>query len=258
MLFSPNLTMAVNDMIDKTLVTPLYTQVADQLRREIIARQYGDHGCIGTHTQLAERFGVSLRTIRAAALQLEQEGLVDIRQGKGTFVRGGMVVDRLRDLTGISQFLADLGVETEVAVPIFEQMDTPVWLDPDVREGLGPQCVYIRRIVVVSGRPVAEATMYLPGRFWGSFTKEEVEQRTVYQIYQKKLGIELGRGRQTIRAGGADQDLAVDLEVPPGSPLLQLRRRAYDAQGRLIEYMFLSYVADQYSFEVEMDLNKEL
>ena len=79
-------------MVDKNIITPLYTQVADELRKEIMSKQYGESGCIGTHTQLAERFSVSLRTIRMAAQVLEREGLVDIRQGKGTFVDRKSVV----------------------------------------------------------------------------------------------------------------------------------------------------------------------
>ena len=80
-------------MVDKNVVTPLHVQVTNELRKEILAKNYGENGCIGTHTQLAERFGVSLRTIRTAVQQLSDEGLVDIRQGKGTFVRRTMFVD---------------------------------------------------------------------------------------------------------------------------------------------------------------------
>ena len=53
-------------MVDKNVVTPLHVQVTNELRKEILAKNYGENGCIGTHTQLAERFGVSLRTIRTA------------------------------------------------------------------------------------------------------------------------------------------------------------------------------------------------
>jgi len=245
-------------MVDKSIVTPLYTQVADELRKEILSKQYGESGCIGTHTQLAERFSVSLRTIRSAAQLLEKEGLVDIRQGKGTFVRGNTLVDRLQDLTGISNMLSDLGVEKEVRVPVFELVDTPAWLDRDVREALGKQSLFIRRIVVMEGMPAANADMYLPGKYYPYFTREEVEANTVYQIYQDKLGVELGRGRQTIQAAGATGDLAECMQLPENAPVLQIRRRAYDAQKNLIEYMTLSYEASRYCFEVELDLYRRI
>ena len=73
-------------MVDKNVVTPLHVQVTNELRKEILAKNYGENGCIGTHTQLAERFGVSLRTIRTAVQQLSAEGLVGILLGMGTLV----------------------------------------------------------------------------------------------------------------------------------------------------------------------------
>lgn len=244
-------------MVDKSISTPLYTQVADKLRQEILAKHYGDSGCIGTHNQLAERFDVSLRTIRTAAQILEKEGLVDIHQGKGTFVRRTMLVDQLQDLTGISNLLTSLGVEKDVHVPEFRLVDTPEWLPVDVREKLGTRCLFIRRVVEVKGAPAANTDMYLPEKFFEQMTREEVEVSTVYQIYQNKLGMELGKGRQIIRAGGATADEAGSLQIPEGSPVLRIERKAYDSRENLIEYMVLTYEASKYSFEVELELSKQ-
>lgn len=243
-------------MIDKSVVTPLYMQVANELREEILSGKYGTHGCIGTHTQLTERFSVSLRTIRKAVQTLEEEGLVEIRQGKGTFVRGTMLVDPLQDLTGISNMLNEMCVEKQVSVPVFKLIDVPGWIEQDVADILGKKCLFIRRIVSIQGTPVANADMYLPEKFYPSMKKEEVEINTVYQIFHEKFGITLGRGRQFIRATGARGELAESLHLPENSPVLQIERKAYDSQGNLIEFMLLTYEASKYCFEVELDLNK--
>lgn len=243
-------------MVDKNISTPLYIQIADVLRREILSKQYGDHGCIGTHAQLAERFSVSLRTIRSASQLLEKEGLVDIHQGKGTFVRRTMLVDHLQDLTGISALLKCIGMEKEVSVPEFCLVDTPAWAQPDVRRELGGRCLFIRRIIKIRGEPAGCADMYLPEKYFSQMTRAEVEASSIFQIYQNKLGIELGRGRQIIRAAGATYEEAANLQIPENSPVLRIERKAYDAQGRLIEFMLLTYEADKYCFEVEAELNK--
>ena len=227
-------------MIDKNVITPLYMQVANELRKEVLSGEYGENGCIGTHTQLAERFGVSMITIRKAVQILEKEGMVEILQGKGTFVRRSTLVDPLEKLTGISNMMLSLDMEHQVLVPI---------------EELGEKSLFIRRIICLQGVPIADADMYLPGKYASYFTKEEVENSTVYQIYQSNLGIQLGRGRQVIRAAGADKELAQNLEIVENSPVLQIIRKSYDNTGNLIEYMILSYEAGKYCFEVEMDLD---
>ena len=242
-------------MIDKNVITPLYMQVANELRKEVLSGEYGDNGCIGTHTQLAERFGVSMITIRKAVQILEKEGMVEILQGKGTFVRRSTLVDPLEKLTGISNMMLSLDMEHQVLVPILELRETPKWMDSDVCEELGEKSLFIRRIICLQGVPIADADMYLPGKYASYFTKEEVENSTVYQIYQSNVGIQLGRGRQVIRAAGADKELAQNLEIVENSPVLQIIRKSYDNTGNLIEYMILSYEAGKYCFEVEMDLD---
>ena len=144
-------------MIDKNVITPLYMQVANELRKEVLSGEYGENGCIGTHTQLAERFGVSMITIRKAVQILEKEGMVEILQGKGTFVRRSTLVDPLEKLTGISNMMLSLDMEHQVLVPILELRETPNWIDSDVREELGEKSLFIRRIICLKGVPIADA-----------------------------------------------------------------------------------------------------
>lgn len=242
-------------MVDRTTNVPLYKQVANELRKEIVLKKYGDRGRIGTHTELAERFCVSLITVRKAIELLEQDGMVDIQQGKGTFVRNSSLIDPLKNLTGVSNMMDDMHVKTEVTVPILELCKTPDWLPRDVRQILGRTALHILRISSVQGTPVANTDMYLPAKYDGCFTKEEVERQTVYQIYQNKLGVRLGKGRQTIRAAGAHGMVAQNLRLPENWPVLQIERKAYDDKENLIEYMILTYEASRYSFAVELELS---
>lgn len=244
-------------MVNNNVITPLYVQIANELRKEILSGKYEQHGCIGTHNHLTERFGVSLITIRKAMQLLEKDGIVEILQGKGTFVRQMALVDPLQDLTGISNMMSSMKMENQVSVPVFELRPTPDTLDNDTIQALGETSLFIRRIVSVDGVPMAIADMYLPGRFAGTFTREEAEKRTIYQIYQDKLGMNLGKGRQVIRAAGASDDIAKCLCIKPGSPVLQIERKAYDDKETLIEYMILTYEASKYCFEVELALNRQ-
>ena len=63
---------------------PLYRQVVDRLRREIAGMPAGAR--IDSEPQLTNRFGVSRLTVARAIEILVDEGLVDRRQGLGSFV----------------------------------------------------------------------------------------------------------------------------------------------------------------------------
>ena len=72
--------------VDPTSNEPLYQQVAGELRASITRGDVAPGERLGTHRELAARFGVSLITIKHALSRLADDGLIYGRVGKGTFV----------------------------------------------------------------------------------------------------------------------------------------------------------------------------
>ena len=103
----------------------MYEQIAARLKNEILEKKFGSSGNIGTHTQLAEEFGVSLITVRKAVQLLVDEGLLDVVQGKGTFVKNTVLQDDLTRLTGASNIILESHLSAKVDVAAFEIIDTP-------------------------------------------------------------------------------------------------------------------------------------
>lgn len=65
---------------------PLFDQVVEQLREQIASGRWPVGSRIPTEPELAERFGVARGTVREAVRALAHNGLLDIRQGSGTYV----------------------------------------------------------------------------------------------------------------------------------------------------------------------------
>ncbi len=242
-------------VVDKNSGAPLYRQIADILKNEIIHKKYGNHGCIGTHDEIARRFGVSMITVRKTMKLLAEEDYVDVIQGKGTFVKQSILQDNLSRLVGASNIIAAHGYPVSAKMLDFEFRETPQILN--LAEEMGPQCLHFKRLHYISGAPAAFSEIYLPYRYGVQLTWEELEQNTVYQLYQDKLGVELGKGRQIISADRASQHVAQALEIKLNWPVLSIMRRAYSASGELIEFMRMYYEYSQYSFEVELDLGTQ-
>ncbi|MFJ9605288.1 GntR family transcriptional regulator [Kitasatospora sp. NPDC101176] len=66
---------------------PLHKQVAAAMRQSIAAGEWPPGTQMPTETDLAEKYGVSRPTVRLAVAALRSEGLLDVKQGRGTFVR---------------------------------------------------------------------------------------------------------------------------------------------------------------------------
>lgn len=242
-------------MINKSSSVPMYEQVAHILAEEIAANKYERSCSIGTHAQLAVRFGVSIITIRKAISLLVQQGLVDVTQGKGTFVKSTRMSDNLTRLTGVDNIISDSNMTGETRVITFEMIDTPETFDTELKHSLGRRSLRLERLHIVESTPAAYAEIWLPMKYGEMITKLEVETNTIYQLYETKWHMSLGKGRQIIRADAASEKVAEALGVPQGSPVLSITRRAYTDSGQLVEYMQLYYEYTQYSFSVELQLS---
>lgn len=72
--------------IDPGISTPLYQQVAADIRRKIVAGELQIGVQLPPHRELATRYRVSLITINKALAGLVSEGILNSRVGRGTFV----------------------------------------------------------------------------------------------------------------------------------------------------------------------------
>jgi len=74
--------------IDESSPLPLHAQVADQVAWLIATGGFTEGDLLPPVRQLAEQLGINFNTVRAAYKQLETDGLVEVRRGKGTTVLG--------------------------------------------------------------------------------------------------------------------------------------------------------------------------
>jgi GntR family transcriptional regulator len=68
---------------------PIYRQIADEVQRTIIVGILKPDDSLPAVRQLAATLKVNPNTIQHAYQQLEREGAVYVRRGKGTFVAAG-------------------------------------------------------------------------------------------------------------------------------------------------------------------------
>jgi len=71
---------------------PLYVRVRNEIRKEIEhgATKLGSDGALGNQQHLASRYNVSVGTVKRALGELERQGLIVSRQGKGVLLTGGV------------------------------------------------------------------------------------------------------------------------------------------------------------------------
>ncbi len=93
--------------IDRTESTPLWEQVAAEIRRAIADGEAKPGERMPLAKDLATVLGVNRNTVLRALRELRDEGLLELRQGRGITVAGtaerGAVMRRVRELVAFAR-----------------------------------------------------------------------------------------------------------------------------------------------------------
>jgi GntR family transcriptional regulator len=222
------------------------------LQDEIAERRFSPGEALPAEDELAKRFGVSRVTIRAALEALGSQGLIERRQGVGTFVR------ELSRPEPLVVPIMDLGARnreivrtTRAHVVEFDFTPAPRHVRNHFQAALGDLFQRAVRIRYMNDRPIMQVTTYIPEAIGRQFGPDDMEGGSLYAILQR-FGITYGSGEQTVSAAAADPIVAERLNVAIGAPLLKVTRMHYDAEARPIQHFEL--LAAPATYELRMPL----
>ena len=213
----------LNDLARRGTGFAIWRQIAEQLRRDIIAGNALPGTRLPTESALAARFGVNRHTVRAALASLIEERLIEARRGSGTFVTN---TERLVHTIGLRTRLTD-SLESQGASSgtrmLSSRLEQPdVWTDR-VLELDGRQALRLESVRLAGDRPISRGTHW--------FDPERVPH--IADDYQRLGSIttalaEAGitdylRTSTTVTARHADAEEAHSLALAAGAIVLVVR-----------------------------------
>ncbi len=231
--------------IERDTVRPIYVQIADQLRAQIMAGGFKAGRRLPTEPEFMREYGVSRSTVRAALALLEQEGRLTRRSGKGTFVTHREFEQDLSDLRSFPEAMAAQGFVVSLK-PVHWELSLP----PDeVREQLGlelgQKVVRIERVHLCDDEPVATDCLSMPAWVSDHVAVERLLTNSTYEVLETQAGLPLGAARQRVSAAAASRHMAGLLNITTGDPVLQVDRLTYTLSGVPIEHLTMQYRADR-------------
>jgi GntR family transcriptional regulator len=218
--------------------TSLYAQIAAALRDDIAGARFEPSGRLPSEEELRTRFGVSRVTVRLALADLEREGLIDRRKGKGTFTSGKQVRHALDTLRSFHESLKLQGFRAEMRL-------IRAGAEPDADgEALGFR---IERLHLADGKPIAVGVSRLPASLQ-DLDWRKLADLPLYAVFQQALGVALQKAEFAVGLGAAAPEVAGLLEVAVGEPLLTLERSSFDVEGRCVDRSTFHIRPERYQF----------
>lgn len=112
-------------VITSASAVPLYLQVARDLKNRIEKGEFSANGAIPPETVLCSDYDVSRATVRKAIQTLIDDDVLDVRHGKGAFVRQAKVTSSLSTFKGFSHFCNINNIELSSNVLVLALIDPP-------------------------------------------------------------------------------------------------------------------------------------
>lgn len=208
---------------------PLYLQVSAYLAREIAAGRPAPGARLAPERQLAADLGVAVGTLRQALDDLAEKGLIDRRQGSGTYVRAGAGKAGVYALLGLE--LKDGGGLPSAEILSVDRLPKPAHLPAF---GTVPEGHRIRRLRRLSGQVAAVEEIWLDGAFAERLAPEDLSD-SLYLTYATRLGLVIARAEDRVGQAPAPDWTPPAFPHPTGAPLPHVLRRAWTAGGLCAE-----------------------
>lgn len=244
-------------------VIPKYHQLARLLRAQIIKGRLQPGDQIPTEENLCREHGLSRGTVRQAIHVLEQEGLVQREQGRGTFVAVPKPKQQRAFFT-LASFDEDMrrqGREPSTRVLVAERQAAT----PEVQERLqlrsGEEIFHIERLRLADNVPVAYEIRFLAIALCPELLQQDITHNSIHTLLIEHFHIPLVRTVHTVEVRLLSNFEASLLQTPPGSPAFYVDRLTYTTgpagQRPAVWYQAL-YRGDEYHFRAEFESHQTL
>jgi GntR family transcriptional regulator len=229
---------------------PLYIQVASVLRTRIQSGQWSAGEKISTLEELEQEFEVARVTVRQAVDILREEGLLQARQGRGTFV-SKKTQDRhwIKLATNWNSLIESLKNNVPRRLVIDEDVSPPNLGSAD--GNLASSYVKLRSVQYQNEDPYSVVNLHLAREVF-DLNPEKFRSAAALVTIDAMNEIALSEAHQTLTIGSADPEVADLLKVSIGAPTVEAHCVVIDDGGIAIYVGDIIYRSE--SIKLQMDL----
>lgn len=211
---------------------------------------YPPGSMLPSEIDLGEELGVSQGTARKALIELEQKGIIERRQGRGTFVALRTPESslfhffRLRDRNG-EQIVPELEQEAIRRRAATGQERTALHGSPE-------EVYEIVRVRSLRGVPLCHEICVVPTALFPGLQERAPLPNTLYVLFQQAYSCVVMAAEENLTAGLLGEDFSEALRTGPDTPVITARRKTYDLLNRVVELRTTRFLTGENSYFVRL------
>jgi DNA-binding GntR family transcriptional regulator len=246
--------------IDRSSPLPAWAQAAQHLRRQIETGRFPGGERLPSEAELAEVFGVSRLTVRQALGKLSDEGLIDRRQGVGTFVLPRKVAVQ-HDLSLRSSWRERFQEEGHQTCSELLDARPGQLLPPDLAERLAPSdpttgMVFLKRLQRVDSLPIGITESWVPEKVAPGLAERPLDDGSLSTTLRNHYGHNAAVVENTLETALATPADARLLDTVTDVPLFLVTTVSRQKNGDLLDVSRTSWVGGRVRFHFLQNLDE--
>lgn len=218
------------EQLDTNNAVPLYEQLRVALRERLDSGVLDPGERLPSEVELCRKYGVSRITVRRAVDELVEEGILERRQGKGTFVAPKRAVVSIMALNDDATEGFYSRYKERKRSLVVSKKEYPAnrsereWL----HLGENDHVFILTRRLLLDGKPwMIDRATYAVRRFPDFFDRVRDDTST-YQLMEEIYGVSMCRAHREITLTYATNEQGELLDCAPGTPLFKTFKVVYD------------------------------
>ena len=228
---------------------PLYAQLKEQIIAVIARGDLAPGDQIPSQRVLCAKYRMSHMTVRRTISELLHEGVIYAIPGKGLYVTEPKQ-DAEPPLRGFTEDMSQRGMVASSQVLAAEVVGASTVLSSALGVPIGTALIYLRRLRLADGEPMAVQGSYLPQALCPGLLEYDLGRGSLFALLQNVYRLRLADGTTVVEAALADAEHAKLLGLRAPAPLLIVEQLNYLDSGQAIEFVRSAYRADRYRLRV--------
>jgi GntR family phosphonate transport system transcriptional regulator len=239
-------------MVERGSGVAVWRQIGEALAQDIRSKLYGVGEQLPPEAELAAKFSVNRHTVRRAMGALEQDGLVRIEQGRGTFVQEHAIDYAIGRRTRFSENLRSQGMLGHIEV-----LGSQTVRVAEIATHLGlernAQLLRVQLMGKAENRTLSVSEHYFEH---ARFPELDVKLKATHSVSKAYALYGIGdytRKWSRITAVLPEEDIARLLGQPKTRPILQIEALNIDADQAPLQYGISRFAGDRVQLMITGD-----
>ncbi|KEA62151.1 Transcriptional regulator, GntR family [Marinobacterium lacunae] len=234
-----------------------YIEIAQELETQITEGRFAPGTLLPTEATLCKEHGISRFTARGALKLLEEKGLIERQQG-----RGSVVINTRPSVFRSAWSTIDELLEHAEQVHVVIEQSAEVMADSEIAEKTG--FAFGQHLLEINGvrystppgeteeRPLCTLDVWVHEMFMPIQAELSQVTSSVIGLLEQRFGKQTAEVQQSIAAILLPDTIAEKLQVEPGQASLRLRRKFINTEGIIFEATETIFPSSLFEYQMRL------